>query len=284
MNTTRRIEVLVLNLDERKDRWAGQQAVCGVQGVPHDLLGRLSAHDSLDYSAMNHVVDVMGHADPDFGEYADHYRDYEGWVTQTILAVQWTHLEAIKSIITSEKHVLVLEDDTFLNIPYAELCDIYFQILEVDRDLEVLTLDSNPMRPDYEAELVPVSLSRTESQVFSNFRYSSCRARVYSPSGALRMMDIMRTTGLVTEWIPMHLHEESQRNKKTMLFPDVSHYWLKDGAVDIGWKGYNFGNRSDIIARDVGVFGHVYDEKYLKGVELKKPRGQRKEVSLDETP
>lgn len=298
----RKIErVMVLNLDERKDRWDGQQAVCGVQDVPHPMLERVSAYDSLNYESMDHVIEAMSAEDPDFAAYAEHYKGYEGWVTQTILCVQWTHLKAIKQIIEDEKHTLVLEDDTFLNINYDKLDNVYRWLID-NAECEILYLDTNPLDPKYEEMLKPVvvpdytvdaedrlthQIEPPRPEVFANFRFSSCRARVYSPWGATRMMDIMRTTGLVTEWIPHWLHDPQHRNEKTMLYPDTAYHWLKDGTKDIGWKGYNFGNRSDIIARDVGVFGHHYGDEhklFMTGVELKTPKGERKEVPLDETP
>lgn len=281
--------VMVLNLDERKDRWDGQQAVCGVQDVPHPMLERVSAYDSLHYESMEHVVEEMSKEDPDFAAYAAHYKDYEGWVTQTILCVQWTHLKAIKQIIEDEKHTLVLEDDAFLNINYQDLDHAYAQLIG-DHECEILYLDSNPIDPKYEEQLKPIHLVQhpmhgyARAEIYKNFRFSSCRARVYSPWGALKMMDIMRTTGLITEWIPHWLHDPQHRNEKTMLYPDTAFHWLKNGAKDIGWKGYNFGNRSDIVARDVGVFGHVVDEVFMEGVKLKRAEGTHHEVDLEETP
>ena len=291
-------KTLVINLDERTDRWNAQQGVCGLQDVPYTHLERVPAHDSLDYENMDAVVEAMTAEGWDYAKYAEHYRGYVGWVTHTILCVQWSHLDAIKQAIDSNTHILVLEDDSFLNINYAKLNYIYKWLVD-NHGCDILYLDSNPIKPFYEKQLNPIvvpicsvdaeglvtdQLDDTFAVAYGNFRFSSCRARVYSPLGAGRMLDIMRTTGLVTEWIPLHLHELNRRNDKTILYPDTAFHWLKDGAKDIGWRGYNFGNRSDIIARDVGVFGHVYDDKYLKGVELKRAKGKHHEVPLDETP
>ena len=276
-------KIIVLNLDDRPDKWAGQQAVCGIQGVPRNVLERQSARDSLNYKDKNAVVDAMCEAG--FDKYAEHHRDKGGWITQTILAVQFTHLEAITRIIDEDIHALVLEDDTFLNMEWGTLCNVYKYLIE-EKECNILYLDSNPMNERAEGLLQPIHCPniRLDSEgnvtqsfdrpplVYRNFRWSSCRARVYSPWGAGRMLDIMRTTGLVTEWIPAWLHDPQHRNEKTMLYPEASYHYIRNGAKVLGWDGYDFGNRSDLIARDVGVFGVNYGEShdhFMKGVTVK---------------
>ena len=243
-------KIYYLNLDTRTDRAAGQQAVCGVMGVPIERLARIRSHDSAHYENRQAIVAAL--AADGFAEYAKHYQHYdEEWPTETVLATQWTHLTALRQILDSNETTLVLEDDTFLAIPFSELEEKMRQV----PDIQVLYLDHNPFESGVEDALEPTRVAG----LFSNFLGSSCRARVYTPQGAERMKTLMERTGHVIEWVPSHLQEYWHEEHPFHL--------LQGGAKDIGWIGYHFEKgRSDIVARDVTCFNRHVEDRFKYGV------------------